>query len=93
MSEMVERVAKALYERWAKGFSVARVWEDNRDEELRVDFLDIARTAIAPMREPTEAMQDAGRDAITHAEAAGMRPAHKIKAGEAWRAMIDGALR
>lgn len=53
---------------------------------------DPAEAAVRAMREPTEAMQDSGRDAITHAEAAGMRPAHKIKAGEAWRAMIDAAL-
>ena len=66
MSEMIERVARALAEReginWEAipvGGSTARQWR--RDE--RTYWLDQAAAAIKAMREPSEAMTCTGFDA------------------------------
>jgi hypothetical protein len=81
MSELVERVARAMSERRA-----SRLYRIP-------DALDDARVAIAAMREPTEAMQVAGATedvCVAHtAEHRGrcLTPTH------VWRAMIDAALK
>ena len=71
-SEMVERVATAI-----------------RTMQTRpggyTDVEDVARVAIAAMREPTEAMEAAGDD-----KAEGWMSA--APAGPVWRAMCDAAL-
>jgi hypothetical protein len=51
MSDMVERVARALYE--ARG----GVWGEFRSEEGRASWIGVARVAIEAMREPTEPMR------------------------------------
>jgi hypothetical protein len=51
MSEMVERVSRAI---------VAARFAKIHDEALGLTDLDVARSAIAAMRVPTKAMEDAG---------------------------------
>lgn len=86
MSEMVERVAKALYA--ADGYKLLVVdaaWEADR-VEIRERYRSLAVVAIEAMREPTIDMQVAGF--LTN-EIHG----HFHGANTAWRAMIDAALR
>lgn len=55
MSEMIERVARVLYEdEIGAGF-------DETYNERKTRFLDRARRVVAAMREPTDEMRDAGR--------------------------------
>lgn len=77
-SEMVERVARAIYIAWAgKEADVEEGWTDCVPE---------ARAAIAAMREPTEAMNDAAGRLPVLCEHA------MVDDDEAWRARIDAAL-
>ena len=76
MTDMVERVAKAITEAFERE---GRVFDDGQAETL-------ARAAIEAMREPTEAMTKAGDlpgwdDSVS----VGL-------SGEVWNAMIDAAL-
>lgn len=75
-SEMVEKVAKAMF---AKG-AVNVTW-GGVDDLSRQMFMDFARTAIAALREPTEAMILAGVHHDNMGDMAGR-----------WRAMVDAAL-
>jgi hypothetical protein len=81
MSEKVDQVAKAIADYWLS---------DGFDPSEPSDGA--ARAAIAAMREPTEAMQDAG---IRAPEA--IRPScdHEVvvNPGRIWRQMIDEALK
>jgi hypothetical protein len=72
-AEMVERVARAIYMVAPIG---VRDWVD-APASVREDCLVCARAAIEAMREPTDAMIDAGGAATPRI---------------AWRAMIDAAL-
>lgn len=54
MSEMVERVAKAIFDR---GSVLQKPWEE-ADDGHREFYRSLARAAIEAMREPTEAMVD-----------------------------------
>lgn len=74
MSEMVERVAKAM----------ARHRWDEFDEEQREAGRELARNAIAEMREPTELMIQAGER---------LEPDTLMFVSDYWRAMIDEALK
>lgn len=77
MSEMVERVARAIAETRAYGVG----WEER-----------LARAAIAAMREPTEAMQVAeGIDTLGCKARLGEYLDDWDAAG-VWQAMIDAAL-
>ena len=87
MSEMVDRVARAL----CKADALTLAWGDNRD--ARVDayvksewmgWLDHARAAIAAMREPTAAMT---HRAFRYADAV----IRRADIEDAWRHMIDAA--
>ncbi len=92
MSEMIERVARAMYHRAAM-----EVVKDlpNADREMdgwtlllsetsREVWRDSVRAAIAAMREPTEEMKDAGDDLMDDT----VECSHNV-----WNAMIDAALR
>ncbi len=82
MSEsMVERVAKQMHLK--RPNSRYTKWEDCSDE-YRTGTLRDAYTAIAAMREPTEAMADAGNGTF--------RPPDYASAEECYQAMIDSAL-
>ncbi len=77
MNEMIERVANAM------------AFHSDRQAHTKpwmVKWDDLARVAIAAMREPTEAMLDA-------AVARDYRGEGPDTASEHWRAMIDQALR
>lgn len=83
MSEMIERVAKAI--------ESAR-FAQMHDEALGLNNLDIARAAIEVMREPTKGTVETVYETC-----------HKVKGAtddsnvdflpDAWRAMIDAALK
>jgi hypothetical protein len=79
MSEMIERVARVLYER-----SVASLTWDNIHAASQESWRDLARAALEELRNPTEAMIEA-----SNREWDG-RMSHR-SAG-AWQAMIDAAL-
>ena len=68
-SEMVERVAKVL---------------ERMTDSPPATYEELACAAIAAMREPTEAMCDAG---------ANDRPGRQQSYADVWRAMIDAALK
>lgn len=59
MSEMVEKVARALHEQFRKtyGGAAQTSWDDLSNFNRNYG-LGLARAAIAAMREPTEAMVD-----------------------------------
>lgn len=80
MSEMVKRIERTIAEQFLKAVPK---WDE------------IARAAIAAMREPTEEMLSLGDSAIPRAEAdeTGRRMMGREVALEAWRAMIDEALK
>lgn len=71
MSEMVERVARAM----------ARHRWDEFDEEHREAGRELARNAIAAMREPTKSIANVNTMSIAYGS------------DEIWRAMIDEALK
>lgn len=78
VSDMVERVARAIF--------------DASDHETS-DCIDMARAAIAAMREPTAAMAEAGKVPITIV--ATIPPSDEPKplyGVQVWQAMIDAAL-
>ena len=81
MSEMVERVARALYFSYHPG-APSDIWEEVQPL-YRLLCIDSARASIAAMREPTPEMFIATGDAL-------------VPSGDAaacWKAMIDEALR
>lgn len=55
MSEMIERVAKAIYE---SAYGPQANWE-NLGREQKSEYLKHARAAIAAMRKPTQGMLEA----------------------------------
>lgn len=77
MSEMVERVAKALA---AQDFSCDWGWVAPHYQEA---YLESARAAIEAMREPTEGMKECGRE----------ETGSLATALAAWDSMIDEALK
>lgn len=87
METMIERCAKAIYEKLnAHGCAYLSDYGDDLAEvvvvEGRVDLLDIARAVIEEMRKPTEEMVDA----------TGGGECNKWARG-AWALMIDAALK
>jgi hypothetical protein len=92
MSEMIERVAKAIYE--ADGFclggwSVDKAWPADR-EDVRAKYRQLACTAIAAMRDPTDAMADAPDVYAGLDDEYGLTRRQTIPV---WQAMVDQALK
>lgn len=95
MSEMVERVARALevadgcgpddpaYIRFPGAVSFGLCWRDK--------YADKARAAIAAMREPTDAMTAAADDLDVY-PLGSSTPSQSAMIDEKWQAMIDAAL-
>ena len=81
MSDMVEKVARAIYERRSKRTDY--VWPDDVYPAVRNRCLSDARAAIEAMREPDKAMLDAGFWARDH---------EGQETPEVYRRMIDSAL-
>ena len=97
MTDMIERVARALFVAGQYEWHMAapddaeidRAWAAAKAKPHGRTWIDMARAAIATMREPTPAMAEAGglevfscSDGDPSAE----------KAAAAWPAMIDAAL-
>jgi hypothetical protein len=105
VNEAIERAAKAAYTTMVLTRSDAELvvdmmaWED-QPAKLRADWRLAVRAAIEAMREPTEAMVDAGVEAkrrlYAELEAAGQSTRTMLvanhPAGTIWEAMIDAAL-
>ncbi len=82
MSEMVERVASAMF--CAEyGYDADR-WDDADEEGEKFEYRRLARAAISAMREPTIAMCAAGDEKHRGVDDPDDTP-------ELWRAMIDAA--
>jgi len=79
MSEMVERVAKAIHQ---ERFGGKLIWGHYPDSEKAC--LEEARAAVEAMREPTESMISKGYDHVDYGGA---------HIESAWRAMVDEALK
>lgn len=94
MTEMVERVARAIFEDAEAQMVAEKHLDKPRDWDrifpwFRNSHIQYARAAIAAMREPTEAMQTVG--------AAGLGVSDEgdicFNARQAWQDMIDVALK
>ena len=79
MTDMIERVAAAMWERTHDGRWYN--WGDGQDES-RIIHREDARVAIAAMREPTDAMLEAGNQTL-----------RAFSCWCCWQAMIYAALR
>ena len=98
-SEMVERVARALFEtEWSPPGTekIRAVWEKEWPRSCEY-WLNSARAAIAAMREPTEAMTEAASDAVEKYEdevrGGDLTPTRHCLPETVWRAMIDEAVK
>jgi hypothetical protein len=70
MSEMVERVAKAIFDAWAQAEGAETTWEELVEAQGKDGYahskkhykmaVDEARAAISVMMEPTDDMENAG---------------------------------
>lgn len=101
--EMVERVARALYEKSGantrydiySGKSIPATWNE-QDELFRQMWRSRAGTAIEAMREPTEAMADKGENVLVCGPfPADLRDSPSkswATAKSCWRNMITAAL-
>ena len=90
MSEMVERVAAALYEQWAAFFDISKTW-DGAKPHSKDEFRNIARAAIEGMREPTEGMLRPITAIMGKFYAD--QPVMKDDIRRVWRDAIDAALK
>ena len=92
MTDMIERVARAIVDTWAAGaVGVEGGGWDAQDDFGKDAARKCARTAIAAMREPTDEMLDAGSAA--HPAGGYVRETLLTDIIEAeWRAMVDAAL-
>lgn len=96
MSEMIERVARAIYDAYRLALNADATWDEVCAMAARPEYpnarqwhalgLAEARAAIRAMREPTVDMEIAG------AEQWMCEAAAEDRSGVNWRAMIDFAL-
>jgi hypothetical protein len=77
MSEMVERIAKVIAAYNGEGYGAQ-------------NFLEDARAVLEEIREPTDAMAEAGGDAYANGNPEDAISRYGLK--DAWRRMIDAAL-
>lgn len=93
MSEMVERVAKAIFEQFYLGWEEKPAWPPKvYDSELRSadDWRNAVRIGLGTMREPNEAMQNGARE---WSRVFVGSPIGNRAATGCWQAMIDEALK
>jgi hypothetical protein len=85
--EMVERVARAMFD-----LNIEMLDWDRVHESVSEGYRHSTRAAIAAMREPTEGMVTAGKDAykVTRGKRSNLHGPAGL-AGK-WQAMIDAAL-
>jgi hypothetical protein len=101
-SEMVERVARALFKtEWhpaterhegKASLDWEREWPNSREY-----WLESARAAVAAMRDPTQAMTEAASEAVEKYEdevrGGDLTPTQHCLPETVWRTMIDEALK
>lgn len=87
MSEMIERVAKAIWEKH-RAMLLGEEWEE-LDRFTTERYRGYASAAIAAMREPTEAMEIAGHGTAIDVDGT----THMVSAKACWQAMVDEALK
>ncbi|WP_311267839.1 hypothetical protein [Sphingobium sp. WCS2017Hpa-17] len=75
---MIERAARAMYDNVQPEWD----WDDPDAELLRRMYRDNARAAIRALREPSDAVTNAGYNELLCYNSA----------GNAWRAMVDAVL-
>jgi hypothetical protein len=100
MSEMIERVARAISKaRFLNGGNEDDDGWDDCSAGLRNDYRTQARAAVEAMREPTKEMWQAGTGAIEEAQdfSTDSEGTYEVTTpsdypGPCWRAMIDAAL-
>lgn len=95
MSEMVERVARAIWEAREETFppDIIRIKFDVLGEGTKSDHRAMAEAAIKAMRAPTDAMEFAGFRVNRWTNERGTVVGRvTIPATGAWQAMIDAAL-
>lgn len=85
MSEMVDRVARALFADVVTGIPMAD-W-NSEDTDIHEHYRRMARVGIEAMREPTGLMVDA---ALANDKQWSINAIPRLRT--AWRAMIDAAL-
>ena len=88
MNEMVERVARAIYGNIHSG-PIPTPWSTVKSFGSEGVWHDLARDAIAAMREPTDAMIEVHISHVPDVAKSHMRKAHR----QTWQAMIDEALK
>lgn len=84
MSEMIERVAKAIFKDYDWSFAPKAPFEE-QELHLQEIFRNLAKAAIAAMREPTDAMVKAAWRRNDDNDG-------KEADRENWQSMIDAAL-
>lgn len=84
MNEMIERVARAVYEARNSGRATVAEWLE-LPQAVRAEERRDARAAIEAMREPTEGMVQAAHEEAPHIGS--------VFWWHSWRAMIDAALK
>ena len=94
-NEMVERVAKAIWEVVAVDKKIIpEKWEDYKAQDW---YRLLAYTAIAALRNPTQAMIEAGFNSgclqRCDGEDGNWHEWHEFAPEEVWTAMIDSALK
>jgi hypothetical protein len=91
MTEMVERVAKAMFEH----DYIGRSWDNNCDCYAKDEWRKRARAAIEAMREPTDAQQAAWRAILDWMADTPLgnqqRDAWAVENVRRWQIMIDAA--
>lgn len=98
MSEMVERVARAVYEALLKhekdyvGEYQDRYKLPLTQIEGDFDLVRVSRAAIEAMREPTQPMKDRGHNAGWHGCIEGDPIPEEEAAASLWQSMIGAAL-
>lgn len=86
MSEIIERVARAMADKFEDHFGGEVALSDHLSQKM-------ARAAIEAMREPTEEMKDLGANGVPDRPCpySGL-PTEEAHAAEIWGIMIDAAL-
>jgi len=93
VSEMVERVARAIFEAWATEESAASTWDDvcQRAKDGYPHAIKWHRMAISEARAAIEAMRKPNEDMYEAAWNAEVSCSY-TESAYAWSAMIDAAL-
>jgi hypothetical protein len=93
--DMIERAAKVAYQTWqkAQGFGAFPPWPDI-PPMTKALYISVQRAAIEAMREPTEAMIDAGERVSARVGAIDCHTQIDLPASpaEVWCAMIDAVI-